>query len=109
MPTLDTSAMSMNALSALAQGAREIVDVEAGLVRIDGTEHFVLFFKTEGGDGFAFQTSPVGGVLIHQQLRDLFSTRGGILAVLRQALNTPDAPAVPAVAAAEVAFEGAER
>lgn len=140
MPTLDTSPMSLDALSAMARGPLEIIDVEAGLVRVDGAEHFVLFFKCKTADGqgattVTLQTSPVGGVLIHQQLRELFSTRGGVLAVLRQALNTPDTTspvdalraagvqmgptvdvrgmtpekAAAAVAAAAPAFEGAER
>lgn len=137
MPTVDNGP-SLSALAAIARGALEIKTIEFGLVAIAGTDgidmtDFVmvvqpetpLFLETgERVERVAFKTSPTGGVLIHQDLRKLLESRGGVIAILRSAMNEARKPAPPStpeqekqatadasaiVAAISPAFEGSER
>ena len=106
MPTVASgSEMRLAILAAIARGrAHELSDVEAGLVEIDGARHFVLAFTAAGlPEPQVFVTSPVGGVLVAQQLTDLVCSRGGIIAILKDTLDPT------ASVAASPAFEGAER
>lgn len=132
MPTVDNGP-SLSALAAIARGALEIKTIEFGLVAIADMTEFVmvvqpetpLFLETgERVERVAFKTSPTGGVLIHQDLRKLLESRGGVIAILRSAMNEARKPAPPstpeqekqatadaaAIAAAiSPAFEGGER
>ncbi len=107
MPMIDKFPTDRPAIDspAVLVASREVLEIEAAFVPgadARATPTALLRFTTTTGRE-VYRFTPMGLVLAVQDLNDLLASRGGMVAVLREALNHDTAPA------AAPAFEGAER
>jgi hypothetical protein len=113
MPIVDKKPTDRPDLSepAVMVAARTVTEVECSFIAPDGDKRatpVALLRLTTSGPNEAprrsvFRLDPLSLVLVVQDLNDLLASHGGMVAVLRAALNHDTAPA------AAPAFEGAER